>query len=427
MEEIVLNHVSKNYNSLTFDFSISAGLKCFFSSTPFQIEYPMEITSVPDAIATVPFVCNILPIVWLTNSKLFLKSLDKSFFDCIPDIKKGYETMFPESDFGGEIIVDRIISCNIPSSEKCAAFFSGGLDAVQTLVSHLDEKPDLISIWGSDIQYDNQKGWDVVHKSIAESCKKFDLPDIVIRSSFREFDNEWALGQTFSSKLKDGWWHGVKHGIGLLGHAAPYAYLKGLSTIYIASSNCPADGPVRCASNPTIDNYVRFANCKVVHDGFEFSRQDKVRNVVQYCRANKESISLHVCWQSQSGGNCCKCEKCYRTISGIIAEGAKPETFGFDSVNTSLSSMHHYIASVAVHERGVMRKQWTHIQKRIGENKQLIRRTKYWKHVRWILSADFYHPETIKPPLNYRIRAKLSTFRLYQAMHRIKNILKLNK
>ena len=142
---------------------------------------------------------------------------------------------------------------------------------------------------------------------------------------------------------------------------------------------------------------------------------------MEYCRTNEDAISLHVCWQSQSGGNCCHCEKCYRTIAGIIAENADPNTFGFYSVNAHLSSMHHYIASVAVSERGVMRKQWTHIQQRMKKNKRLIRHTPYWKDVRWILSADFYRPETIKVPFSYRLRAKLSNFKIYQALHKIKS------
>lgn len=420
MEEIVLKHIDKSGCTITYDFSVSDGLIGFFSGKPFLIEYSEEIGAVPDAIAAIPFVSNVLPIIWLTDSALVIQDLDKSFYNCIPDLKTGYETMFPETAFRGTIKVTNLVSCDRPSTGKCAMFYSGGLDSVQTLVSHLDEKPDLISIWGSDIRYENAEGWSLVHTAIEEASRKFNLPDIVIHSTFREFDNEGILDRQFHSQLKDGWWHGVKHGIGLLGHVAPYAYLHGLSTMYIASTNCPADGPVRCASNPLTDNHVRFANCKAVHDGFEFSRQDKVHNVAEFVRKTGNPISLHVCWESQNGNNCCRCEKCYRTMAGLLAEGEDPADYGFPEIDfrrMRSQIIGGNVGKVALHEY------WTHIHNRACQNEQMLRAKPYWRQFKWIVKADFEHPETLKMPLIYRIRHRLSKFRFYQGLHQLKVML----
>lgn len=424
MEEIVLNGIEKKENAIAYDFSVSDGLKEFFSGKQFVIEYPECIESVPDAIAAVPFACNVLSIIWLTDSRLLLKELDKAFFECIANVKEGYKAMFPESTFAGELCVDRIIECIQSKKGGSAAFFSGGLDAVHTLVNHLDEKPALISIWGSDIQYENVAGWQNVHSGIEEYAQEYSLPDVVIRSTFREFDCEGVLHHRFSEQLKDGWWHGVKHSIGLLGHAAPYAYLHGLSTVYIASSNCPADGKVRCASHPTIDNHVRFANCKVVHDGFEFSRQDKVRSVVDYCRRTGEKVSLHVCWESQSGGNCCYCEKCYRTIIGIVIEGGNPQEYGFAHAGESISRARDILIGQQKMAKAVAKNYWTHIHNRIIENSEMLIKSPYWNDIRWIAKADFTRYETLKMPLKYRIRRKLSQYRFYQRLHQIKQTIK---
>ena len=424
MEEIVLNSIKKTKNTIAYDFFVSDGLKGYFSGKPFVVEYPECIESVPDAVAAVPFVCNVLPIIWLTNNRLVLKELDRAFFDCIENVKEGYKAMFPESTFAGELCVERIEMCDQIAEGGSAAFFSGGLDAVHTLVSHLDEKPALISIWGSDIQYGNTEGWQKVHSGIEEYARKYNLLDVVIHSSFRLFDNEGALHSKFYEQLKDGWWHGVKHGIGLLGHAAPYAYLHGLSTVYIASSNCPADGPVRCASHPTTDNHVRFANCKVVHDGFEFSRQDKVHNVVGYCKKTGEQLSLHVCWESQSGGNCCCCEKCYRTLTAIVAEGADPREYGFEKADETLSKMQYVLIGQGKLTKSVAKDYWTHIQNRVVENAECLKKLQYWNHIQWIVKADFTRYETLKMPLAYRIRRKLSQYKFYQVLHKIKRIIK---
>jgi hypothetical protein len=172
MDEIVLNSIQKNENVIAYDFSVSDGLKEFFSGKPFVIEYPECIESVPDAVAAVPFVCNVLPIIWLTNNRLVLKELDRAFFDCIENVKEGYKAMFPESTFAGELCVERIEMCDQIAEGGSAAFFSGGLDAVHTLLNHLDEKPALISIWGSDIQYGNKEGWQKVHSGIEEYARK---------------------------------------------------------------------------------------------------------------------------------------------------------------------------------------------------------------------------------------------------------------
>lgn len=420
MNYISLESISKNTEAIDYRFCYSEGLAGFITNELIHIDYPENIESVPDAIAAVPFVCNVLPIVWLTNSKLVIPELDEAFYHCINEVKKGYEEMFPESIFLGEIEVGKIVPCDrlaIPG--KCAMFYSGGVDSMDTLFRHLDEKPTLLSIWGSDIKYDNEEGWRLVHSAIEEAASHYHLEEKVIHSSFRAFDREGALSRQFSSQLKDSWWHGVKHGIALLGHVAPLAYLHGYEKMYIASSHCPEDGHVRCASNPLIDNHVRYAACQVIHDGFECSRQDKVHNIVVHNQSNNECLPLHVCWESQKGSNCCHCEKCYRTIAAIIIEGGDPEKYGFEGFEQYLGDM----IPQAKKDTGLLIRQWTKIQTALIHNRSKVKRSPYWKYVRWIENADFYHPETIQLPLSYRlkkahgIRGKLAEFRFYQKLH----------
>lgn len=411
--KIVLKDINKRYNRIRYIFNVSDDLKKYFSGKDFIIEYPESIENVPDSVLAVPFVCNVLPIIWLTNSVLEIDGLDKSFYESIPEFKKGYIKMFPEASFQGEICVKRLIDNSYDDTGKSAMFYSGGLDSVQTLISHIDEKPDLLSIWGSDIKFDNESGWNLVHKAIEEASSKFHLKEVVFHSSFREFDDEGELGRDFGECLGDGWWHGVKHGIGLLGHVAPYAYVHKISKMYIASSNCPEDGQVKCASNPIIDNYVRFSGCKVIHDGFKFNRQDKTRNIVEFCRNNNEKITLHVCWESQNGSNCCACEKCFRTIAELISEGAEPSDYGFNEVDENIFNMQKCI--VDARNDAAIWKHWPYISRRAIENRKLIKKSKYWKHFRWIISADFKHPDSLKMPFHYRLRRKLS-----RALHKIK-------
>lgn len=419
LEKITLNAIQKKNNQITYDFCVSEGLARYFSGKPFVIEYPENIESVPDAVAAVPFVSNVLPIIWLTDSILEMQELDEAFYNCIPEVRKGYETMFPESEFKGQFHIGKIVSCDRPAEGKSAAFFSGGLDAVQTLVSHIDEKPALISIWGADIRYENVEGWEKVHRAIREYADKYNLPDVVIRSSFRDFDLEGVLTKQFQEQLKANWWYGVKHGIGLLGHAAPYAYLHGLSSVYIASSNCPADGPQRCASDPKTDNYVRYASASVIHDGFEFCRQDKTHNIVEYVHRSTDQVTLHVCWESQSGHNCCHCEKCYRTMMELLVEGEDPVDYGFYKAPKTVHYMQEYMLNGRL-DHSYADAYWIPGQARMKEKLDQVKRLPYWKDIRWMLKADFSHPESLKMPLMFRIRSKLSRFAVYRALGKLR-------
>ena len=420
MEKITLNHIVKQNTKIIYDFAVSDGLKKYFSGEPFIIEYAENIESVPNSITAIPFVCNMLPIIWLSNATLEVPELDKDFFEAIPEFKNGYIQMFPESNFAGKINTTPIKNYCNSITPKSAALFSGGLDAVNTLVNHIDEKPHLIAIWGADIEYNNTDGWEIVYNGLKSSAEIFNLPLTVIRSTFRDIDDyEKTLNDDFSAQLKDGWWHGVKHSLTLLGHTAPYIYLKEISTLYIASTFSPEDEPVRCASMPTTDNFVRFCNCQVVHDGYEYTRQDKITNVVRYRSKTHTPFVLHVCWESQNGNNCCHCEKCFRTIAGIIAEGVDPVNYGFFDIPSNLPFMHEYIIECCSHSEE-FKKFWSHIQKRLIDNKQTIIATPYWKHIKWLETINFNKTKKLKMPLMFRIRRYMSSFKFYNKLHHLK-------
>lgn len=418
MDEITLNKIEKKENIIKYSFYASDGYKDFFTGKQFVIEYPENIESVPDSILAIPFVANVIPIIWITNGTLNIKELDEDFFNCLPNVKKGYETMFPETAFRGKLNIEKTV---LTKCHTCGSvmLFSGGLDAINTLVEHLDEKPHLLTIWGSDIRYDNTYGWETVCKGVKDAAHKFNIPVETIRSSFREFDNETNLHDRYSEQLKDSWWHGMKHGIALLSHVAPYSYLHGINTVYIASSYCPDFGLVRCASSPLTDNYVRFNGAKVIHDGFEYSRQDKIHNVVNYVKNTGNNVTMRVCWETQTGFNCCKCEKCYRTMSGLLAEGEDPKKYGFPKADETLPFMHSYIVCQCSHYTA-LQDYWIHIKNRVVDNKKQLVNTPYWQHLKWIEKCDFEHPETLKMPLNFRIRKQLSEFKFYRKLHEIK-------
>ena len=153
--------------------------------------------------------------------------IDKDFFEAIPNIKCGYQKMYPNAQFTGKIEYKKIVE-NRKKGEKVALFFSGGVDATTSLLRHIEETPMLITLWGSDVGYNNQEAWNIVDKGIEECSNQYKLPKRVIRTTFRDFDDEGNLSRFFIERLGDNWWHGIKHGMAIICHAAPLVWLYSL-------------------------------------------------------------------------------------------------------------------------------------------------------------------------------------------------------
>lgn len=327
---LTVNSVINDGRRLTYKFTASGDWTCVFNlNEEFFIEYGIDISSVPYSIAIIPFLANVLPIAWVCDGEINIDCCDFDFYKSIPDFKKGYEDMYPMINFGGKVSVKSLEKNSLKKDGGAMAFFSGGVDAFNTLVTHASEHPALITLWGADIKLEDAEGWKNVEVHLKSTAEQFDVDFVTVRSSFRKFLKEGRLSKLVEAS-GDGWWHGFQHGIGIICHAAPAAVVMGKSVIYFASSFTAADrGKVTCASDPTIDNYVTFSGVQVFHDGYEFNRQAKIHNIIKFEEKSGMTISLRVCWRSAGGNNCCRCEKCWRTVLGIYAEGKDPRKFGF--------------------------------------------------------------------------------------------------
>lgn len=383
MEYIRIHQTQVENNKIFVRFEVSSHLEKFFLTHEFTCEFSHSIESSPKGIAIIPFVCNVLPIIWLTDSELIVPELDEDFFNSIDEFKKGYIEMYPMLKFKGKISVGKVKKNRPFLSGGSACFFSGGVDAFNTLYNHIDEKPKLITIWGADVKLTDTDGWQIVHQHALDTASNLGLESYVIKTNFRNLLNEVALYRKLIRSSEDGWWHGFQHGIGLIGLAAPMAYSLGFDKLYIASSYTAADkGTITCASDPTIDNYVRFAGCHVIHDGYEFDRLEKVRNICQRVEArNDYRPVLRVCWVETGGKNCCRCEKCLRTMMELIALGRNPAYYGFEY---SKNDLKHSRQTVLLAYNRVTRPLWCGIQNQVTQSEM-----KLPEDLSWINDIDF--------------------------------------
>lgn len=336
MEKIILERIIVEKNKVEFEYNIPEKLRVFFNEKiNFFYEYPeqYDLSEVPVSVLVIPFVMNLMPLIWISNALLIVDALDNAFYISLNEVLVGFQKVHPDVHFGGKLIVNQLVKNEyIPNIEKKVLLFSGGVDAISTLISHIDEKPMLINVWGADVHPYDTKNHKVIKRDLDKISMEMGLSFFVIRSSIRWCFNESYLSDYYRDTICDTWWHGMQHSVGLLSLLAPYDYLEKISTNYIASSYTEKHiGIVRCISYPFVDSKLKIVSTQCYHDGFELGRLDKIKNIVNFANelAHSQEIPMKVCFRPKNGKNCCKCEKCLRTMSVILAMGSPLERFGF--------------------------------------------------------------------------------------------------
>lgn len=329
MNRLNIKNINITDYRIDIRYEVTGEWEKYFLERDFFVEYNEKIADLPVSLGVIPFLANVIPIAWYHDGEIVVDELDASFYDCLPEVLQGYQNMYPGIEFKGEVKAKTLVrnSCS-SDAPACGVFFSGGVDSNYTFLKHLKETPHLLTIWGADIRLDDTEGWSNVEGHTKQISEQYHVPYYVIKSNFRTILNEGELTKALAHEGW-GWWYEFQHGIGIISMAVPVTYIKGIEKIYIASSYRGDRDDFTCASDPSIDNFVRFHSCHIVHDAHEVSRQDKVHFIVDFARQNHAKVLLRVCWESAGGKNCGVCEKCCRTMAGIYLEDGNPADFGF--------------------------------------------------------------------------------------------------
>ena len=393
MGKIKVVNIDIKDNTILVDYIISEDLKQFFNmENKFKIEYGENIEEVPEEIAIIPFISNVLPIIWLTNSSLELEKIDEEYFKSINDTKKAFQKVYPNAKFEGKIKVNNIIKNKKKKIKEdvVSVFFSGGIDSVSSLVSVIEKKPLLITIWGTDVWDHNEEGWKSLKELAVDYSKQLNSKNLFIKTNFRKFIYEHVLTEKLlKGVINDSWWRGIQHGIGLLGHVAPYAYKYNITTHYIpATLNVKSQQGTTCGSCPEIDETVKYANCNIVHEGYDKTRIEKASHIVNCFRNKGETIKLRVCYMDKGDKlNCCECEKCYLSMMEVLSEKVDLKDWGFDVDGEILRNIPRFLKEHA-NPSPINKEIWMDIKNKFKEDK------KYWKKqkdVKWILNYNPYH------------------------------------
>lgn len=335
MNSIRISKTIQNGNRIDYDYEVKGEWEKYFCmEIPFFAQYSQNIESVPQSIAVLPLIGNVIVMAALFDAVIYVDEIDQDFYDCVGEFIEGYQKLSPQLHFkkSGLIEAQRVISnTSRNTGEKNMLFFSGGADAWSSLLTHLQEKPVLVSIWGADLSFENEDGWKNAYGACRKVAEQYDLESIAIQSSLRRFTYNEVLDRFSFDAVNDNWWSAFHHSVGMMCLAAPVA-TAAVKNLYFASTYSAKDkkswGSYVTASDPLIDNHVRFGGCQIVHDGYEFSRHDKIQRICSYFKDKPQKPYLRVCFSSAEGANCGRCEKCANTIMSILLSGEDPAAFG---------------------------------------------------------------------------------------------------
>ena len=207
----------------------------------------------------------------------------------------------------------------------------------------------------------------------------------------------------------------------LISLAIPYAYKNKISTIYFPSSLTEKNWKERVAnaSFPYFDELIKCSNMQVIHDGYKYTRQDKIANIVSYIKKTNTIFPIRVCWVTRAGTNCNKCHKCCITFMGLLAEKIDPNLYAFDiSKEIIEKEMPNMWEKSGKNTNGELGSTyilwWVDVQNVFIKNKEHFKNT---PEVQWIYKIDF-----IKEMNKYN-----KIIRHNNTMNKIKNIKQILK
>lgn len=296
----------------------------------------VDLTKLDYSIVIMPFLLNVISMVWNSGKRYTIPSLDSNLYASLEIIKKNYIKMYPNLPWTGELIPDKLVKnkveCNTTHPESIALTFSGGLDSTFSCFAHFDQEVYLISAWGHpDIPLNQKEKWAIRKKQLLSFAQAYNKKLSFFESNYITFIN-WNKLNRLSPAIID-WRLGTLEGLSLTGLVAPLLVSKKICELRIASSYTWSY-PYATAANPFVDNNIRFAGgIRVIHDGFEFNRHDKINYIVNVCKdKNLKKPFLKVC-DYQATSNCCdakKCKKCLSTIISLMVLNEDWKAYGFN-------------------------------------------------------------------------------------------------
>jgi len=337
----------------------------FLLEDSFWAEYDVRIEDLPPSILAIPCVSNVVLIAWALGADLKIAQIDQAFAESLEKVCTTLRGFYPGLPFKTRIFASRV--SNSYASDRTALLFGAGVDSLASYVRHRQLHPTLIGVLGADIPLEEKAHWESVKKRNEGFAIAENLTFRTAASNLRAFLDQRFLIHEFRKKLHGrDWWGGLQQGLGMAGLCAPICARDGISQLLISATHTKSFKSPE-ASHPLIDNNIRMGSTKVVHDGYDLSRQEKIRHILKReIEDHPSKLPFRVCNSiPRSALNCSHCEKCARTIVGLILEDIDPRTLGFSVNHDTLGDLRSRLESGAFELTASLKWHWNDIQRHI--------------------------------------------------------------
>jgi len=222
------------------------------------------------------------------------------------------------------------------SNRRTGLFYSGGVDSAYSLARCLDAGaavPDLLMVWGADVALSKREVFSEMlarYERLAEHYGTMLLP---LATNLRE--TSW--GRTD--------WLGLAHGA--LFAACGLAVGPRYSTLALASSDNSYSPCSPLGSHPGTDPLFSTARTAFLHDVAD----TRVAKCAALGGHRQLLATLRVCWETQTGQNCGRCEKCLRTMMALELVGLLPSCDLFPASTVDVRWLRRLRISPQMYER----------------------------------------------------------------------------
>ncbi len=313
---------------------------------PLFVEFPCDMTDVPESILAIPFVGIMATVTMLLDVQLHVPVLDKTFYESIGSIGRVYQNVYPGSGLNLNVTADEIRDIKYIYARNTALFFTGGVDATSALHSLIDSKPVLLNIWGGDLRLTDNDSHIALDAYLRTLTGHLGLDYAFIKTNSRETFRENELGDLTAKhvgwRVSHGWWATIAHTLSMTATAIPWLWKQGIGTAHLGSSYTP-NASSHDANNAELLHAIKGPACQIRMADVGLSRSEKVSNLIRWKQKQDVPLQLKVCWQRTAGQNCSACEKCYRTILNILSNHGDPNDFGFAVTGDTLLQIQHFL------------------------------------------------------------------------------------
>ncbi len=292
----------------------------------FEYQQLETVENIPEYVSYVTAILNLASLVWALGLHLRVPFRSHDLEDTLEKARLNRAELLPGTAWDGRLHFEGDEPAP-PATKTTAplAMYSCGLDSTHLVYKNLGDRPYLLKLERSISDPATTRA---IRERATGFARMHGLEIGFVTTNAHDFLEQDKLLLPDLRQMEMTWWTGVQYGISFVGAAAPIAHLRGAPRIHLASGHT-AEVPEPNGADPEFEGQLRWPGVRVVHDAFEVSRQNKIAQMLNLIGPSGHRPPLVVCFKPRLNSiNCGSCEKCLRTMAGLVVEGESPRDWG---------------------------------------------------------------------------------------------------